>query len=217
MTQLEKARAGEVTPEMAAVARAEQLDAELVRLEVAEGRMVIPANTVHLAQGLAPIGIGIAARTKVNANIGKSALSSDLECEAGQAAAGGALRGRHRNGPLDRRRYRRRAAADHRGRLRAGGHGAHLPGGRAAGGHRPTCGPGISWTWSSSRPAQGVDYMTIHCAVLRRARAAGRAASDGHCQPRRLAAGQVDGPARAKRTRCLRTSTSCARSCGSTT
>jgi phosphomethylpyrimidine synthase len=82
LTQIEQARAGEVTPEMAAVARAEQLDAELVRLEVAEGRMVIPANKVHLAQGLAPIGIGIAARTKINANIGKSALSSDLECEA---------------------------------------------------------------------------------------------------------------------------------------
>ena len=66
---------------MEAVARAEQLDPELVRAEVARGRMVIPANKVHLAKGLEPIGIGIAARTKINANIGKSAVSSDSQCE----------------------------------------------------------------------------------------------------------------------------------------
>ena len=43
--------------------------------------MVIPANKVHLAKGLEPIGIGIAARTKINANIGNSAVSSDTDCE----------------------------------------------------------------------------------------------------------------------------------------
>lgn len=81
MTQLEQARAGVATPEIEAVARSEQLDADLVRREVAEGRMVIPANKNHLKMGLQPIGIGIAARTKINANLGKSALSSDPECE----------------------------------------------------------------------------------------------------------------------------------------
>jgi phosphomethylpyrimidine synthase len=81
MTQLEQALAGHITLEMEAVAHDEQLDAELVRTEVARGRMVIPANIVHLEKGLRPIGIGIAARTKINANIGKSALSSDTECE----------------------------------------------------------------------------------------------------------------------------------------
>jgi phosphomethylpyrimidine synthase len=81
MTQIEQARSGTITPEMQAVARCEQLDAELVRREVAEGRMVIPANPVHLAKGLAPIGIGVAARTKINANLGKSALGSDAQCE----------------------------------------------------------------------------------------------------------------------------------------
>ena len=85
MTQIETARSRRVTPEMEAVARAEQLDAELVRQEVARGRMVIPANKVHLAKGLQPIGIGIAARTKINANIGKSALSSDPGVRAGEA------------------------------------------------------------------------------------------------------------------------------------
>ena len=53
----------------------------MVRQEVARGRMVVPANKVHLEKGLRPIGIGIAARTKINANIGKSALSSDPACE----------------------------------------------------------------------------------------------------------------------------------------
>jgi len=42
---------------------------------------VIPANKTHLAKGLVPIGIGIAARTKINANIGMSAVSSDSTCE----------------------------------------------------------------------------------------------------------------------------------------
>jgi len=81
MTQIECARAGQITPEIEAVALAEQLEPVLVRDEVARGRMVIPANTVHLAKGLKPIGIGVAARTKINANIGKSAVSSDSECE----------------------------------------------------------------------------------------------------------------------------------------
>ncbi len=81
MTQIQQARAGVITPEMEAVAGSEQLAPELVRQEVARGRMVVPANKVHLEKGLRPIGIGIAARTKINANIGKSALSSDPACE----------------------------------------------------------------------------------------------------------------------------------------
>jgi len=81
MTQIEQARLGNVTLEMEGVARSEQLDPRLVRDEVARGRMVIPANKAHLARGLAAIGIGTAARTKINANIGKSALSSDTACE----------------------------------------------------------------------------------------------------------------------------------------
>jgi phosphomethylpyrimidine synthase len=80
-TQIEQARAGTVTPEIAYVAQREQLDAELVRSEVARGRMVIPANKVHLAGRLEPMGIGIAAKTKINANIGNSAVTSDLDGE----------------------------------------------------------------------------------------------------------------------------------------
>jgi phosphomethylpyrimidine synthase len=87
MTQIELARAGQVTPEMEAVARVEQLDVDLVRDEVGRGRMVIPANRNHLARGLVPIGIGIAARTKINANIGKSSVSSDTACEVAKMLA----------------------------------------------------------------------------------------------------------------------------------
>ena len=64
------------------VAERELLDPALIRDEVAAGRMVIPANTVHLAGRLEPMCIGIAARCKVNSNIGNSAVTSSLEGEA---------------------------------------------------------------------------------------------------------------------------------------
>jgi len=79
LTQLHLAREGVVTEEMAYVARRERLEPELVRAEVARGRMVIPANVNH--PELEPIGIGIAATCKVNANIGNSAVLSDIGAE----------------------------------------------------------------------------------------------------------------------------------------
>lgn len=81
MTQIEEARRGVVTPEMEFVAAREGLSAESVRQEVARGRMVIPANKAHLRQGLQPMGIGIKARCKINANIGNSAVTSDIDNE----------------------------------------------------------------------------------------------------------------------------------------
>jgi phosphomethylpyrimidine synthase len=81
MTQLEAARQGEITPEMRIVASREALDPELVRAEVARGRMVIPANKVHLGHQLEPMAIGIKARCTINANIGNSAVTSDIENE----------------------------------------------------------------------------------------------------------------------------------------
>ncbi|MGQ9505356.1 MAG: phosphomethylpyrimidine synthase ThiC [Thermogutta sp.] len=80
-TQIEAARAGLITPEMELVAKAECLPPVFVREEVARGRMVIPANKIHLKKGLKPIGIGVACRTKINANLGNSALQSDAVCE----------------------------------------------------------------------------------------------------------------------------------------
>ncbi|MRJ02446.1 MAG: phosphomethylpyrimidine synthase ThiC [Epsilonproteobacteria bacterium] len=78
-TQMHYAKKGMITEEMRYVAEVEGLDPELIRREVARGRMIIPANINHAH--LKPMAIGIAARTKINANIGSSALASDIEGE----------------------------------------------------------------------------------------------------------------------------------------
>ncbi|MGL4551836.1 MAG: phosphomethylpyrimidine synthase ThiC, partial [Gemmataceae bacterium] len=81
MTQMEAARKGQVTPEMEFVAQREDLAPELIRDEVARGRMVIPANKVHLAKKLEPMAIGVASKCKINANIGNSAVTSKIDDE----------------------------------------------------------------------------------------------------------------------------------------
>ena len=82
ITQLESARLGVVTAQMTRVAEREaHLTAEQVRDEVAAGRMVIPANTAHLAYNLDPMCIGRASKTKVNANMGASPVSSSTDEE----------------------------------------------------------------------------------------------------------------------------------------
>jgi phosphomethylpyrimidine synthase len=79
VTQLEHARLDTITPEMRRVAEHEpHLSAEQVRNEVASGRMVIPANKVHLGHGLDPMAIGRASKTKINANMGASPVSSGI-------------------------------------------------------------------------------------------------------------------------------------------
>ena len=82
ITQLEHARLGQITPEMKRVAEREtHLSAQQVCAEVASGRMVIPANRVHLNHQLDPMCIGRASKTKVNANMGASPVSSGTEEE----------------------------------------------------------------------------------------------------------------------------------------
>jgi len=82
VTQLEHARLGLVTKEMRRVAEREpHLTPEQVRDEVAAGRMIIPANRAHLAHHLDAMCIGRAGRTKVNANMGASPVSSGTEEE----------------------------------------------------------------------------------------------------------------------------------------
>jgi len=81
-TQLEYARLGITTPEMHRVAEREQhLTAEQIRDEVAAGRMVIPANKQHLTYSLEPMCIGRASKTKINANMGASPVSSGTDEE----------------------------------------------------------------------------------------------------------------------------------------
>jgi phosphomethylpyrimidine synthase len=82
VTQLEHARLGIVTNEMRRVAEREpHLTAEQIRDEVAAGRMIIPANRVHLSYGLDAMGVGRAATTKINANMGASPVASDTDSE----------------------------------------------------------------------------------------------------------------------------------------
>ena len=76
VTQLHYARRGEITPEMRYVALREGCDVELVRSEVAAGRAIIPANVNHPESE--PMVIGRAFLTKVNANIGNSAVTSSI-------------------------------------------------------------------------------------------------------------------------------------------
>ncbi|MBV9609863.1 MAG: phosphomethylpyrimidine synthase ThiC [Acidobacteria bacterium] len=78
-SQMHYARRGEVTPEMEFVAWREKLSPELVRDEVARGRMIIPANINH--PELEPMAIGVASLCKINANIGNSAVTSNVDDE----------------------------------------------------------------------------------------------------------------------------------------
>jgi phosphomethylpyrimidine synthase len=80
-TQLQIARSGTVSDEAKFVTKREGVDAGLVREEVAGGRLVIPANKLHLKDNLKAAGIGRVLATKVNANIGTSSVSSSVEGE----------------------------------------------------------------------------------------------------------------------------------------
>jgi phosphomethylpyrimidine synthase len=83
-TQMTAARRSEMTDAMEFVARRESLSPDVVRAEVAAGRLVIPANIHHLAGKLEPMAIGNVARVKINANIGTSAVTSSLDEEVGK-------------------------------------------------------------------------------------------------------------------------------------
>ena len=78
-TQMHYARQGVITQEMEYVARREHVTGELIRSEVARGRMIIPANIHHT--NLEPMCIGVASSCKINANIGNSATTSNIDEE----------------------------------------------------------------------------------------------------------------------------------------
>jgi phosphomethylpyrimidine synthase len=166
VTQLEYARLGEITPEMRRVAEREpHLSPEMVRDEVAAGRMVIPANKVHLGYRLDPMGIGRAGRTKVNANMGASPVASSCDEE------------------LEKLRWAERWGADTVMDLSTGG---DLDATREAIVQNATVPIGTVPIYSmiigrkieeldaetvlqalAHQASQGVDYFTIHAGVLR--------------------------------------------------
>jgi len=166
VTQLEHARLGIVTPQMRRVAEREaHLTPEQVRDEVAAGRMVIPANLNHLRFRLDPMGIGRASKTKVNANMGASPVSSSTDEE------------------VEKLRWAERWGADTVMDLSTGG---DLDKTRAAILENSTVPIGTVPIYSmiigrriedldekvvldtlEQQAAQGVDYFTIHAGVLR--------------------------------------------------
>ncbi|MGO9097851.1 MAG: phosphomethylpyrimidine synthase ThiC [Bryobacteraceae bacterium] len=162
-TQMHYARQGLVTPEMEHVARRENLSPELVRSEVARGRMIVPANVNHA--NLEPMAIGIASLCKINANIGNSAVTSNVDEE------------------LEKLRYSIKYGADTVMDLSTGG---DIPGIREAiVRHSPVpigtvpiyealtrvrriedLSAEVMLEVVEEQAAQGVDYMTIHAGVL---------------------------------------------------
>jgi phosphomethylpyrimidine synthase len=162
-TQMHYARKGLITGEMEFVARRENLSPELVRSEVARGRMVIPANVNH--KNLEPMAIGIASRCKINANIGNSSVISNVEEE------------------LEKLRYSIKYGADTVMDLSTGG---DIPGIREAIIRNSLVPIGTVPIYEAlarvrrtedltaeimlevieEQAAQGVDYMTIHAGVL---------------------------------------------------
>jgi len=157
------ARKGIVTEEMQYVARRERLQPELVRDEVARGRMIIPANINHA--NLEPMAIGIASMCKINANIGNSATTSNISEE------------------LDKLRYAVRFGADTVMDLSTGGDIPEIR--KAIIGDSPVpigtvpiyealtrvrrvedLNINVMLEVIEEQAEQGVDYMTIHAGVL---------------------------------------------------
>src|SRR5581483_2754880 len=162
-TQMHYARKGIVTEEMQYVARRERLQPELVRDEVARGRMIIPTNINH--PNVEPMAIGIASKCKINANIGNSATTSNISEE------------------LDKLRYAVRFGADTVMDLSTGGDIPEIR--KAIIGDSPVpigtvpiyealarvrrvedLNIRVMLEVIEEQAEQGVDYMTIHAGVL---------------------------------------------------
>ena len=166
ITQLESARLGIITPQMKRVAEREKhLTAAQVRDEVAAGRMVIPANKVHLGYHLDPMAIGRASLTKIYANMGASPVSSSTAEE------------------VEKLRWAEKWGADTVMDLSTGGdldatrdaivRASTVPIGTVPiysmiiGRKIEDLSPEIILESLKHQAAQGVDYFTIHAGVLR--------------------------------------------------
>ena len=77
VTQIDFARAGQITPQMKEVAEREHRDPEYIRERVADGRIAILANIVHIKKGMRAFGVGEGLSTKVNVNLGISGDKAD--------------------------------------------------------------------------------------------------------------------------------------------
>ncbi len=172
MTQYQQAKSGVITPQMHRVAQRENVPTELIRDEMAAGRLVIPANRLHLGGAgdsgvrLDPCGIGRAITTKINANLGASPVSSCKEQEliklklAVQYGAD-AVMDLSTGGDLDEtRRFLLAVATVPLGTVPIY---SVLVGRDIADVTRQDILAAIA-----AQAAQGVDFMTIHAGILRR-------------------------------------------------
>lgn len=85
MTQLRSAKDNQITQAMRKVAARERIRPTLLKERIGNGLVVILANIKH--KDLEPIGVGLGLRTKINANIGTSAIKSDLRTELKKLSA----------------------------------------------------------------------------------------------------------------------------------
>ena len=190
MSQMHLARHGVITEEMEYVAKREKLEPELVRSEVARGRAIIPANIHH--RNLEPMGIGIAFKCKINANIGNSSTNSDIDEE------------------LKKLHHGVHYGADTVMDLSTGGNipeirkaiidASPVPIGTVpvyeaiSRVRRPEdLTPELMLEVIEEQAEQGVDYMTIHAGVLREQVPLVRKRITGIVSPRRVADGALDG------------------------
>ena len=168
MTQVEAARAGQVTREVAEVARQEGLEPETIAAGIAAGTIVVPANPAHRA--LDPRGIGAGLRIKVNANLGTSSGQPALELEmqklqAAMDAGADTVMDLSTGGDPD---AVRRAMLDQ----------CPLPLGTvpvyqaaiaaiSSGGSIRAMNPDDLFAVIERHAADGVDFLTLHCGVTR--------------------------------------------------
>lgn len=169
MTQLKRACAGEITPEMQQVSVQEKINAEEVRDLVARGLAVIPANKNH--RNLKAIGIGRGMRTKVNANLGTSPtfpewkneiekLKVSLDCAVDAVmdlSTGGEIR-TCRQEIIDQAPVPVGTVPIYEAAVRA----------REAQGAVVEMDPDDLFQVITEQAEQGVDFITVHCGVTRR-------------------------------------------------
>ena len=163
-TQLMRARTGEITEAMRAVAATEKVDAVVIRDEVAAGRMVIPANLARAIKR--PAGIGARVACKVNANIGNSPLRSGCGeelCKLDAAVACGADTVMDLSTGEQIEEIRRAIIA--RSPVPVGT--VPIYEALARVGRPEALSAGVMLDVIRDHARQGVDYMTLHCGILR--------------------------------------------------
>ena len=190
VSQMHYARQGIITEEMQFVAKREKLAPELVRDEIARGRAIIPANIHH--RSLEPMGIGVAFKCKINANIGNSAVTSEIAAELEKLHHSVHYGADTVMDPQHRRRYSHHSQERLSTRLQYRWARCQFtkPISRVKRAEDLT--PEIMLEVIEEQAEQGVDYMTIHAGVLRRICAHGAQAHHGNREPRRRDHGAVD-------------------------